>query len=343
MIGRRFVVAGAAALACASASLSLWAQGQAPSSTYRVPGATYELPKTPWGDPDIQGIWDYQGIIRMERPPALAGKKVFTDAELEEWAKDNTPNLDRGLETVGQVGANVGAYNEFWHDRNFLKDNRTSLIEDPDNGRLPPMTPEAARRFKEDNARRTATPYQTWEDWPAIARCIAETTPNGTQQYNSGTLIVQSPGWLMMIRERLDTRIIALDGRPHVDSNIRQWHGDSRGRFEGSVLVVETTNFSNKQTGGGPGSIVPQGIPFGNFHVVERWVPVSDKRMHYYATITDPTTWTQPWTFMLPWERNPEYVIYEYACHEANISIRNGLMGARHEEREAARKAAESK
>jgi hypothetical protein len=336
---RRLVCAGAFSLAIATLAAAAPEAGQAPASAasgYQIPEATYKLPRTPWGDPDLQGVWDYQSVIRMERPAELAGKARFTQEEFEEWRLNRAPNLDRGLENFGEPGAGVGAYNEFWHDRNFLVDLRTSFIEDPPNGRYPAMTPDAKKRFDDDNAYRNANGYETWEDWPPISRCIAETTPNSAQQYNSGTLIVQSPGWLVMFRERLDTRIIPLDDRPHVDSNIRQWNGDSRGRWEGDVLVVETTNFTNKQVGGGPGSAVPQGIPFGNFHLVERWVPVSETRLQYYATVTDPTTWVQPWTFMLPWERSPGYQVYEYACHEGNISIGNGLRGARYDEIEAA-------
>jgi hypothetical protein len=140
-----------------------------------------------------------------------------------------------------------------------------------------------------------------------------------------------------MFRERLDTRIIPLDGRPHVDRNIRQWNGDSRGHWEGNTLVVETTNFTDKQiVAGGAGSTIPTGIPFGNIHLIERFTPVSAKRIHYYATITDPTTWTRPWTFMLPWERDDTYTVYEFACHEANISIGNALRGERLLEQKAA-------
>ena len=137
-----------------------------------------------------------------------------------------------------------------------------------------------------------------------MTRCIAEHTPNGPQGYNSGTLITQSPGWIVMFRERLDTRIIPLDKRPHVDGHIRQWNGDSRGWWEGGTLVVETKHFTDKQIiGGGAGSTIPTGVPHGNMHLVERWVPVSATRLNYYATVTDPTVWTRPWTFMLPGNR----------------------------------------
>jgi hypothetical protein len=158
--------------------------------------------------------------------------------------------------------------------------------------------------------------------------------------YNSGTLIMQSPGWVMLIRERLDTRFIPLDGRPHIDDKIRLWHGDSRGHFEGNTLVVDTTNFTDKQEMGGVGSTIPAGIPLGNLHLIERWVPVNATTIHYYATVEDPKTWTRPWTFMLPWQKDPEYTIYEYACHEGDLSIENSLRGERMLEAQAAAAAA---
>ena len=305
--------------------------------------ATYTPPRTPWGDPDLQGVYDYQSMIPMQRPGELAGKKTFTDVELKEWAKTHTPNQDacgygtRKNEkcTEAQLKA-VGAYNEFWDNRKLVPDNRTSLIEDPADGRFPPLTPEAQKRQRELQGNFRPGPdgperdtYYSWEDFPTVTRCIAEQTPNGVQMYNSGTYIMQSPGWVLIVRERLDTRIIPLDGRPHIDDKIRHWQGDSRGHWEGNTLVVDTTNFTDKQFRGGVGSTVPAGIPMANIHLVERFVPVSAKRIHYYATIEDPKTWTRPWTFMLPWEKDPTYQIYEYACHEGNVSVGNALRGER--------------
>src|SRR5262249_10911813 len=139
--------------------------------------------------------------------------------------------------------------------------------------------------------------------------------------------IMQSPGFVMIVRERLDTRIIPLDGRPHVGSNIHQWNGDSRGHWEGSTLVVDSTNFTDKQAAGGVGATVPAGVLFGNIHVVERFVPVSATRIDYYATLEDSSTWSKPWTLMLPWQKDDSYQIYEYACNEGNISVGNALKG----------------
>ena len=287
----------------------------------------------------------------MERPRALAGKATLTEQEWAEYLKNNDRNQDAcgvgtraGEECTPEDLAGVGAYNEFWDNRNIVKDPRTSLIEDPPDGRLPPLSPEGQKKqaaWQADQAaRRTPgrSEFEDFGDFRSVGRCISEQTPNGPQMYNGGTAIVQTPGWVLIVRERLDSRIIPLDGRPHISSKVRQWNGDSVGRWEGNTLVVDTTNFNHKQLNGGPGLTVPIGISFENFHLVERFVPVSANRIHYYATIEDPTTWTRPWTFMLPWERDETYKIYEYACNEANISVGNALRGARVQEELAARK-----
>ena len=353
MSPRFLFTAGAVAIVLVSVSpafVPVAGQAQTPGAAkWTPPKSTYNPPRTPWGDPDLQGVWDYQSRLPMQRPAQLKGKATLTDAELAELVK--TPNQDpcgvgsrENEECSPDELAQVGAYNEFWNNRNIVKDNRTSLIEDPPDGRFPPMTPEAQKRAAAIQAARSGgdrARYDSWEDFPTVTRCIAEHTPNGPQGYNSGTLITQSPGWIVMFRERLDTRIIPLDKRPHVDGHIRQWNGDSRGWWEGGTLVVETKNFTDKQIiGGGAGSTIPTGVPHGNMHLVERWVPVSATRLNYYATVTDPTVWTRPWTFMLPWEQDNTYQLYEFACHEANISIGNSLRGQRLLDQKAAEQAA---
>ena len=305
---------------------------QVPAATpYTPPTSTYNPSRTPWGDPDLMGVWDYQSVIRMQRPDSLAGKAKFTDAEYEAWGKANAPNND------ANTNPGVGAYNEFWNGRNFVRNHNTSLIVDPPDGRYPALTPDAEKRRKEIVAK--AREFASAEDYHALERCIASQTPNAPQAYNSGTYIMQSPGWVLIVRERLDTRLIPLDGRPHVGQNIRHWNGDPVGRWEGSTLVVESTNFTDKQRMGGmSGASIPAGIPFGNFHLIERFVPVSHNRIEYYATITDPTTWTRPWTFNLPWQREDGYRIFEYACHEGNYALGNSLSGERALEADAAKK-----
>ena len=344
-MSHRFLVsAGVLAVAVASASL-ISVSAQAPAGKYTPPKSNYVPPKTPWGDPDIQGIYDYQDAIPMQRPVdvAAAGKTHYTDAELKEVLKVRMPNQDacgfgtrKNEKCSDQQLKQVGAYNEFWDNRNLVADNRTSLIVDPPNGRFPDLTPEAranqqriagnVRQGPEGPERET---YASWDEFPTVTRCIAEQTPNGVQMYNSGTYVMQTPGWVLIVRERLDTRIIPLDNRPHIGSNIRPWQGDSRGRWEGNTLVVDTTNFTDKQNRGGVGSTIPGGLPQGNVHLTEYFVPVSNKRIEYYATLEDPKTWAKPWTFMLPWEKDNSYTIYEYACQEGNISVGNALRGER--------------
>ena len=327
--------------------------GQSPTATpgaFKVPAATYTPPRTPWGDPDLQGIWDNRTSVPMERP---------TEAELAAGKRrqgDPAAAVSR-LE-------NVGGYNSFWGETHAqVADKRTSLIEDPPDGRIPPLTPEADEIREaymtargpialdtgvEDRYGRLTT-YRHWLDFDILGRCIAAQTPTGHIGYNSARYIMQSPGWVMIAIERLNTRLIALDGRPHLDGKNRSWQGDSRGHWEGNTLVVETINFTNKQSGGGVGSVIGPGIPFGNIRLVEHFVPVSADRIHYYATIEDAKTWTRPWTFMQPWDREPvvvdlatgkaqPYVMYEYACREGDEGIANSLKGTLVEDQRAAKK-----
>jgi hypothetical protein len=299
------------------------------------PPTTYTQPRTPWGDPDLQGTWDFPSRVPMERPELYEGKPVLTDEEWAEWLEREPPTSN-------------------WYQQNFVRDRRTSLVVDPPNGRIPPLTPEAVEKVDAHEAVRSGPgrgPYDSWEDFHTIGRCIAAHTPQGPMLYNSAVLFMQSPGWVVMVCERLDTRVIPLDGRPHLNPDVRQWKGDSRGHWEGSTLVVETRNFTDKQMGTGsrrsdvtgfyrdlsataPGgsagpSFIERGITFGNFLLTERVVPVSPTRMHYYATLEDPTTWTRPWTFMLPWVKDDNYQMLEYGCVEGDISVGVGLTGER--------------
>lgn len=343
---RWLVLAGALAVVLAAVSLAvLPTAAQAPAggapptytSSFTPPKSTHTAPRTLWGDPDISGVYDFMTFIRMERPPEYASKKILTDAELKEYLKKYAPNEDacgtgsrQGEVCTAEQDAQVGDYNEFWDNRKWVPDTRSSLIVDPDDGKRPPYTPEFQKRLDAwQAARRARGPLDSWHDFSTVTRCISEQTPNGPQMYNSGTLIMQSPGWVMLIRERLDTRYIALDGRAHIDDRVRLWHGHSVGKWEGSTLVVDTTNFTDKQIMAGVGSTLPAGVPFGSIHLVERFVPISPTLIHYYASIDAPAVWTRPWTFMLPWAKDPTYTIYEYACHEGDLSIENALRGER--------------
>ena len=332
-------------------------QGPGDTTTFRVPASTYTPPKTPWGDPDLQGVWDNHTVVPMQRPANLAGKRTFTDAELAARAKaraSNEPLCNQNDERCAKATVadldKLGTYNGFWTPQDFVYDNRTSLIEDPADGRIPAMTPEAIAIQREhirlhpptDPNSADAVEIRHWTDYDLAERCIAAQVPTSTMGYNSAQYLMQSPGWVMLAHERLNTRIIPLDGRPHLGGTMGGWMGDSRGRWEGNTLVVETRSYTNKQSGGSVGAFAPEGIPFGNFHVVERFVPVARNRIHYYVTITDPKTWTRPWTFMQPWEKDrvlryadnlgavttEPYQIYEYACHEGNNTMGNSMRGA---------------
>jgi len=344
--------------------------GQAPSgtTTFTVPASDYTPPKTPWGDPDLQGVWDNHTDVRMERPANMADKKTYTDAELAERDPANSTNEPLcnqddercAKATVDQLDR-LRAYNSFWTPRDYVYDNRTSLIEDPPNGRMPPMTPEAlaiqrahVALHPPTDASEAVIEIRHWEDYDLAERCIAAQVPTTTMGYNSAQYLMQSPGWVMLAHERLNTRIIPLDGRSHLGGTMGGWMGDSRGHWEGNTLVVETTNYTNKQSGGSVGSFAEPGIPFTNVHVVEHFVPVGPNRIHYYATISDPTTWTRPWTFMQPWEKDrvlsytdnlgtaetEPYQIYEYACHEGNNTLGNSMRGTLQARQQAATAAA---
>jgi hypothetical protein len=342
-------------------------QGLNEATTFKVPASTYTPPKTPWGDPDLQGVWDNHTVVPMQRPANLAGKRSFTEAELAARAKarvTNDPLCNQNDErcakaTVAELDK-LSTYNGFWTPQDFVYDNRTALIEDPVDGRRPPMTPEAIEIQRThvrlhpptDPDSAAAVEILHWTDYDLAERCIAAQVPTSTMGYNSAQYLMQSPGWVMLAHERLNTRIIPLDGRPHLGGTMGGWMGDSRGHWEGNTLVVETTNYTNKQSGGSVGAFAPEGIPFGNFRVVEHFVPVARNRIHYYVTITDPKTWTRPWTFMHPWEKDrvlryadslgavttEPYQMYEYACHEGNHTMGNSMRGAvLARQREAAR------
>jgi len=351
-------------LASARSGLFMSVAAQQPAGSY-TPG------RTPWGDPDLQGVYDFQSDVPFQRPLDLGNKAVFASPE-EKAAYQQRVRMNRSRSS-GPAAPSVGSYGAEWTPRNVVPNLRTSLIQDPPDGRLPPMTPEALKKYQAltDYRRAHLSAYETYEDVATYERCISRPMPRVNQGYNSGTLIVQSPGWIVFLYEQLDTRIIPLDGRPHIGSSIRQWNGDSRGRWEGTTLVVETTNLSDKQKGfppadllhggteglittGSPlGNEIPVGVlydelgrsgyPQGNFRLIERYTRIDANTINYEATVDDSTTWTRPFTYLMPWRREPDYKIYEYACHESNYGLRNALAGARHQEQLAAEAAKKSR
>ena len=293
--------------------------GQAPTA-----GAdTWDALRTPWGDPDLQGTWDFGTITPLERPQGLEDQAFLTSEEVAglNAAAEIRASSDRREELTPEQDVAL-AYDQFWWDRGIALD-RTSLIVDPPDGRLPPYTQEGQERR---DASRDG--YDSWEDRGLTERCLVyRPVPVLSTGYNNHNVIVQAPGYVTMYQEQIhEIRIIPLDGRPHLGENIRPWLGDSRGHWEGTTLVVETTNFHEKTNYVGSG---------GNRHVVERFTPVSADTLRYSFTVTDPTTWTRPWTGEVPWRRDARPV-FEYACHEGNYGMVNLLAGERALEKAAA-------
>ena len=292
-------------------------------------GQSIDTARTPWGDPDLQGIWSYATITPLQRPTELSGRAFLTAEEVaqqndnaatrasSERRAELTPERDLGL-----------AYNQVWWDRGTAT-GRTSLIVDPPNGRLPALTPEAQEMGAERQESRRAHQYDSWENRPLQERCMTyQRAPPVPSGYNNTYQIFQTPEYVAILNEMIhDVRFIPVDGRPHVSEDVRQWNGDSRGHWEGSTLVVETTNYSDKTTWRGfPGA-------GQTLRAVERFTRLDADTIDYQFTIHDPTTYTSSWSVDLPLTNLPGYVLYEYACHEGNYSIANVLAGARIQER----------
>jgi len=296
-------------------------------------------PRTADGQPDLQGVWANNNATPLERPAALAGKPVLTDVEVaalkakaaDLFSGDGDAAFGDDVFTAIVTGAakfvssdgTTGNYNQFWiADRDF--DNRTSLITDPPDGRIPPLTAEAKKRPPSVEGDRNMRSFDGPESRTLSERCITYGSPRVQAAYNSYYQIFQSRDNVVILMEMIhDARVIPLDGRAHVGQNIRQWLGDSVGHWEGDTLVVDTTNYSPKSYFRGSRE---------NLHVVERFTRVSPDRIDYEITVNDPTTWVRPWTLMIPLKKENEE-IYEYACHEANEGMVGILAGARAQEK----------
>jgi hypothetical protein len=305
-------------------------------------GEDWVPPRTADGQPDLQGLWNNTTITPFERRP---GQPEFLTEEeaaaaergaLERRARANAPSTPR-TEPL-PVGANPGSVNQFWFGPRFqiVGSRRTSLVIDPPDGRVP-LRPEAEARRDYLVEHRA----DTVENMSVYSRCITRGVP-GTmfpQAYNNGYQIMQVPGYVVIRAEMMHVRIIPLDGASHVDGKIRGWMGDSRGHWEGDTLVVETTNFDPKgwissNASAGRMHAVPQSDAL---RVVERFTRIDENTINWQTTIEDPDVYTAPWTVEVPFRREPEYIIYEYACHEGNHAIDGVMGGARVVEQRNAR------
>jgi hypothetical protein len=300
-------------------------------------GAQDTVRRTPWGDPDLEGIWTNATLTPLQRPPELAGKEFFTPEEAAQFRRTRIEqtNADRPL-PPGQVGA----YNDAFFERgtSLVRSGRTSLIVDPPDGRIPALTPEAERKVEARRKREVTSPADTPEDRWLTERCIlfGATVPMLPEPYNNNYRIIQSPGYVTILVEmNHDARVIPIDGRPPLGDRIQQWMGDSRGRWEGSTLVVETTNLKfNHQSRFGVGYL--NGLSDERLKVTERFTLTDTNTLTYRATIEDPTVFVRPWTLELPMQRT-EGPLYEVACHEGNYGMFNILSGHRAEERQSTR------
>ena len=303
--------------------------------------ATADPLRTGWGDPSLQGIWDFRSITPLQRPEQFEDREFLT---AEEAAGLEQATVDRELELLNRpaqrtrAGASVdrgengalGAYNDFWLDRGTttVSSRRTSLIVDPPNGRMPPLTAEAQQRRDDRAAYRREHPADSWEDRGLNDRCMFTTgLPMVPSAYNNNVHIFQTPDHVAMVIEMTHTlRVVPLDGRARPERPIRQFAGQSRGHWEGDTLVVETMHF-NRLTS------VRGSTP--DARLVERFTRVGPDSIDYAFTVEDAATWTRPWTARVELMKTDE-PLYEYACHEGNYSMEGILAGARAEERAAA-------
>ena len=333
------------ALLIAGGSLAVTASGQAGSAAAKpkttTATKTWAPARTADGQPDLQGIWSYATLTPLERPRELAGKEFFTEKEAAAYEKSllDKNNRDR---RDGGADADLGrAYNELWYDSgsHVVKTLRTSLVIDPPDGRIPAFTPEAQKREAaraEDRRRRGGDPADSWEDRSLGERCITRGAPKLPGGYNNNLEIVQTPGCVGILQEMIhEARVIPLDGRPHLNPSVHQWLGDSRGRWEGNTLVVDTTNYTDKSVFNAFNCCRGAGA---NLHVIERFRRVDADTIDYQYTVDDPTTYTRPWTVSIPLSRT-EGPLYEYACHEGNYGMAGLLAGARAEEKKQAAQA----
>lgn len=294
--------------------------------------------RTPDGHPDLQGIWSNATITPLERPADLAGKTVLTEKEARDYERRTLQTDDRDRRDGAGTDADVSrAYNEFWYHRGTqtIKSHRTSLIVDPADGRIPPLTAEGQARMAARTERKRLHPADGPEDRGFSERCLNWTTagpPMLPGAYNNNYQIVQTPDTVVIFNEMIhDARIIPMDGRPHVPANLHFWLGDSRGHWEGDTLVIDTTNLRDKAGRNGGLEILHSSE---DIHLVERFTRVDAKTLLYEFTVNDPLMYTKPWTAQIPSVKT-DGPIFEYACHEGNYGMAGILSSARAEEKGA--------
>jgi hypothetical protein len=302
-------------------------------------GKAFAVPKTPWGDPDIQGTWTSDDCIGtpMQRPVAMGDKLYLTEQEIAQRESQLARQAENDKQEFVAPNARIGTGPPgHWGERARRPCKQTSLVVDPSNGRIPELTADAkARRIPEGAGNDNPMP-KSWEDFSYYIRCITRGVTGSIFPviYGNGAQIIQAPGMITILHEMVhEARIIPLDGRPHSSSNIRSYMGDSRGHWEGNTLVIETTNFLGNRTGIG---LNGGGTPTSDaLKLTERYTRTDPNNIQYEVTIDDPKTYARPWKVAFPLTHEPGYQNFEYACHEGNYAMFDSLSGARAVEKAA--------
>jgi len=345
-------------LAFVFVSIEIGAAQSAPSPS--APGAAagsagpaaYVPPKTPWGDPDLQGFWpsvDMVGVP-LQRPARFGTRNTLTEEEFQQRARAIQQEEESLLAEIDVFTADVNtpcaircptSPTPHWQETG-KPSHQASLIVDPPDGRQPPLSEEGQKRQAQQQAEQRARRERlqgreadTYLDRSLYDRCITRGVIGSILPviYNNGNEIVQGPGFVAIRNEMIhETRIVPLDGRPHLTPAIKSYMGDSRGWWEGATLVVETTNLNGRTGVGGNGG----GGSSDRAKLTERFTLRDANTLQYQVTIDDPGTYTRPWTIAFPWKREPVYGMFEYACHEGNYAMRNILSGSRAAEKAAA-------
>jgi len=283
---------------------------------------TSSVPRTADGRPDLQGTWDFAQLTPLERPSEFAGKDTITEDEAEQFAQRRIETTHKDRRDGGAAADVERAYNDFWWDFGTRIAAQPSLVVDPPDGRIPPLTAAAQERIE-----KRRNHFDNPEERPLAERCILgfnSGPPMVPSAYNNNVQIVQTAAHVLILNEMIHSaRIVDLSGRPHPPGTIRYLTGDSTGRWDGDTLVVDTTNFSIE--GGFRGASK-------NLHLVERFARLDRNTLRYEFTVDDPATWTRAWSASIPMTRTDE-LIYEYACHEGNYALEGVLKGARYEEK----------
>ena len=330
-MSKRLTLTGTVAAVIAVASLAaIPIAGQAPPAAKTKAAAKSWTPRTTaWGDPDLQGTYtnkDESGIP-FERPNEFAGKKIddVGDLELAELIKDRAQQAAARAPGIG--GADTGAGPVHWYENYDAKNSHPWLVVDPVDGKIPSLTPDAQKRIaatRPASSSFTGGPWNGPEDFSLYDRCISRGLPGSMMPaiYGNSYQIVQGPGFVAIRYEMIhETRIVPLDGRPHLSSNIRTFMGDARGHFEGKTLVIETTNFNPRSAYRNANS--------DKLRLIEHFMPSAPDKVEWSVTVDDPTTWTRPWTFAMNLTKDDSQGVFEYACHEGNYGMPNILRGAR--------------